>query len=340
MYSSSLHRLKQTIAEASEDLQLDVVAYESNRSPPLIPDLFARVNQDTTWEAGAFNMLALFHDYKTKNSQAFELSLSAEQLEAVTQDVQPSQTLIDVWPIVDNVLKRVLGGPSSFDQVLRASRQESMEDPIAEYLHDVLFSYAKYFRFSKSIPSDLREHEGYANLTWTLIGGAFTLLDIETRYLEVPVKAVEQRRNADRNPFLDTKAQAHMTNGVAFRGSNQNFLSEAPSCGICARIAQYLAVFGSTTFNARTAFYMMGLVGAFWLQEIRSMVIPLSKSDFGPRMREGVETYLEVTLMVKEELNRRELAAPIPQTQTQMLLQACKQMAVTSATPTNPKKRK
>ncbi|KAF9095735.1 hypothetical protein BGX29_008887, partial [Mortierella sp. GBA35] len=283
--SSSLDRLKQTIAEASEDLQLDVVADESNRSPPLIPDLFARVNQDTTWEAGAFNMLALFHDYKTKNSQAFEL----------------------------------------------------VKDDIADLSGQ---SGAKYFRFSKSIPSDLREHEGYANLTWTLIGGAFTLLDIETRYLEVPVKAVEQRRNADRNPFLDTKAQAHMTNGVAFRGSNQNFLSEAPSCGICARIAQYLAVFGSTTFNARTAFYMMGLVGAFRLQEIRSMVIPLSKSDFGPRMREGVETYLEVTLMVKEELNRRELAAPIPQTQTQMLLQACKQMAVTSATPTNPKKRK
>jgi hypothetical protein len=209
-------------------------------------------------------------------------------------------------------------------------------------------------------------------MTWTVIGGALTLANVETRYLEVPVRAVEERKNAHRNPFLDTKAQAHMADGVAFRGPYQIYLAEASALAqsdtgkraedefklkrdlrdtfqsqlkdICEDgllPPRSMCVFGSTSFNARTTFYALDFMGVFRLHEVRSMILPLTKAaDFILRLKRCVLVCLEVALMIKEELDRRECAEPIPQSQKQLLVQACNQMQVTTRTPTKPKKQK
>ncbi|KAG0299192.1 hypothetical protein BGZ97_003830 [Linnemannia gamsii] len=364
------------------------VAAELPETPPIRLDLFSRVNQEISWTSDGHNILELFRAYQSKNQQIFELarddiadlsgqsgfalSLTAEQLGAALVDISPIQWPHEVWPSLKDVISRVLNSQHSFDDSLAASRAESMQDPVAEYIHGILYSYSKYFRFSDRIPADLREHEGFSDMTWAVIGGALTLAGVETRYLEVPVKAVEERKNAHRNPFLDTKAQAHMADGVAFRGPYQIYLAEASALSqsdtnkrsedefklkrdlrdtfqsqlkdICEDgllPPRSMRVFGSTSFNARTMFYALDFMGVFRLHEIRSMILPLNKStDFTLRLKRCVLVCLEVALMIKEELDRRESADPIPQGQKQLLVQACNQMQVTTRTPTKPKKQK
>ncbi|KAK3830040.1 MAG: hypothetical protein J3R72DRAFT_260609 [Linnemannia gamsii] len=357
-------------------------------TPPIKLDLFSRVNQETTWSKDGHDILELFRTYQSKNQQIFELardeiadlsgqsgfafSLTAEQLGAALVDISPTRPPHEVWSSLNDVVSRVLNDRHSFDDALAASRAESMLDPVAEYIHGILYSYSKYFRFSDRIPADLREHEGFADMTWTVIGGALTLAGVETRYLEVPVKAVEERKNAHRNPFLDTKAQAHMADGVAFRGPYQIYLAEASALSqsetgkraedefklkrdlrdifqsqlkdICEDgllPPRSMSVFGSTSFNARTTFYALDFMGVFRLHEVRSMIMPLTKTGgFTPRLKRCVLVCLEVALMIKEELERRDCADPIPQGRKQLLVQACNQMQVTTRTPTKPKKQK
>ncbi|KAF9341082.1 hypothetical protein BGZ91_011061 [Linnemannia elongata] len=357
-------------------------------TPPIRLDLFSRVNQEISWTSEGHDILELFRSYQSKNQQIFELarddiadlsgqsgfalSLTADQLGAALVDISPKQTPHEVWPSLADVVARTLNDRHSFDDSLAASRAESMQDPVAEYIHGILYSYSKYFRFSDRIPADLREHEGFSDMTWTVIGGALTLAGVETRYLEVPVKAVEERKNAHRNPFLDTKAQAHMADGVAFRGPYQIYLAEASAltqsdtskraedefklkrdlrdtfqsqlkdiCEDGLLPPRSMRVFGSTSFNARTMFYALDFMGVFRLHEIRSMILPLSKTaDFTLRLKRCVLACLEVALMIKEELDRRESAEPIPQGRKQLLVQACNQMQVTTRTPTKPKKQK
>ncbi|KAF9118398.1 hypothetical protein BGW39_001221 [Mortierella sp. 14UC] len=374
--------------DRNEQADIAVIADPSETTLLIRLDLFSRVNQETTWNSGGHDILELFRTYQSRNQQIFELardeiadlsgksgfalSLTAEQLGAALVDISPAQSPQEMWPSLKDVLSRVLNDRSSFDDALAASRAESMQDPAAEYIHGILYSYSKYFRFSDRIPADLREHEGFADMTWTVIGGALTLAGVETRYLEVPVKAVEERKNAHRNPFLDTKAQAHMADGVAFRGPYQIYLAEASALSqsesgkraedefklkrdlrdifqsqlkdICEDgllPPRSMCVFGSTSFNARTTFYALDFMGVFRLHEVRSMILPLNKAGgFIPRLKRCVLVCLEVALMIKEELERRECADPIPQGKKQLLVQACNQMQVTTKTPTKPKKQK
>ncbi|KAF9912504.1 hypothetical protein EC991_010591 [Linnemannia zychae] len=371
-----------------EQANIAVASDLAEAAPPIRLDLFSRVNQETTWTSGGHDILEHFRAYQSKNQQIFELardeiadlsgqsgfalSLTADQLDAALVDLSPVQSPQETWPNLNDVVSRVLNDRYSFDDALAASRAESMQDPVAEYIHGILYSYSKYFRFSDRIPTDLREHEGFADMTWTVIGGALTLAGVETRYLEVPVKAVEERKNAHRNPFLDTKAQAHMADGVAFRGPCQIYLAEASALSqsesgkraedefklkrdlrdifqsqlkdICEDgllPPRSMCVFGSTSFNARTTFYALDFKGVFRLHEVRSIIMPLTKAGgFTPRLKRCVLVCLEVALMIKEELERRECADPIPQGRKQLLVQACNQMQVTTRTPTKPKKQK
>lgn len=153
-----------------------------------------------------------------------------------------------------------------------------------------------------------------------------------------------------------------MADGVAFRGPYQNYVAEASAltqsdtskraedefklkrdlrdtfqsqlkdiCEDGLLPPRSMRVFGSTSFNARTMFYALDFMGVFRLHEIRSMILPLSKTaDFTLRLKRCVLASLEVALMIKEELDRRESADPIHQGRKQLLVQACNQMQVTT----------
>lgn len=119
-------------------------------------DLFSRVNQEISWTSGGHNILELFRAYQSKNQQIFELarddiadlsgqsgfalSLTAEQLGAALVDISPIHSPQEVWPSLKDVVSRVLNDRHSFDDSLAASRAESMQDPVAEYIHGILYS--------------------------------------------------------------------------------------------------------------------------------------------------------------------------------------------------------
>ncbi|KAG0244083.1 hypothetical protein BGX31_009881 [Mortierella sp. GBA43] len=88
-------------------------------------------------------------------------------------------------------------------------------------------AYSHYFTFHSEVPKDLNEREGFTDLTWSFIREALTMNNIESRHLEVLVTGVQDRKNHDRNPFLDATNVGQHCDGLAFSGNDQIFLAEA-----------------------------------------------------------------------------------------------------------------
>ncbi|KAG0300518.1 hypothetical protein BGZ98_009120 [Dissophora globulifera] len=327
-------------------------------------EAFARLNQTTSWKEDGFDLLATFHKFKSTHQNAFDLarddvadlsesstfvkSLTVPEFRAALKVSSTSISIGERWPMFDAVASRVLQPNSNFDEVYKASREESMLEPVAEYLHDIVHSYGNYFDFHDRIPSGLNEREGFADITWTIIRGALRLAKIESRYLEVPVVGVGERKNAGKNLLLDNKELAHLADGVGFCGVSQIYLAEASvlsnpesrkrlqdefkvkrdmrdswvsqMTSLCRQVhpPSGLSVFGSSSFADETRFYKMDFAGVFRLRQINSMLVPLDKVRFGSRLKRCIVACLEVALEISAE---------------QHLIKACSDLAHTSKSP-------
>ncbi|KAF8924383.1 hypothetical protein BGZ58_001837 [Dissophora ornata] len=359
-------------------------------APPVVIEIdlgaFAVLNQPTTWVEDGIDLLATFHKFRSTNQGAFALardgvadlsecssfvkSLTLSEFQAALKVNSTSSTIIQQWPTFDVIASRVLQSDRAFDQVYQASKAESMLDPVAEYIHDILHSYANYFQFHDRIPTTLNEREGFADITWTIIRGALRLANIESRYLEVPVVGVEERKNAAKNLLLDNKEQAHQADGVGFNGTSQVYLAEAsvlynPEAkkrfqdefkvkrdmrdswisqvkSLCRQVCppSGLSVFGSSSFAEETKFYQMDFTGTFRLRQVNSMVIPLDKFRFAGRLKKCIVTCLEFVLLISAELANREKSRDVSFVERQHLIKACTDLTHTSKSPSKDSKTK
>ncbi|KAF9127465.1 hypothetical protein BG015_004536 [Linnemannia schmuckeri] len=371
------------------------IASSSSKKPSFLQDLdsLAILNQDISWVEGDINLLELFETFGTIQGQRglltlakdniadlsdgspFVLSLTNEEYNAALCSKPTAPSIPEKWPTFQDVIGRVLQAKYSFDEVFDAVKNESMRDPIVEYIHAMCYSYNHYFHFRSRIPEDLNEREGFADTTWQIIRGALRLADIETRYLEIPVAGVEVRKNADKNLLEDTKEQAHQADGVGYlaeagTGAAQIYLAESSmlfNAGIRKRaqderkvkrdmrdslISQLtdfckeasppagFSVFGSSSSGAETKFYRMDIAGAFRLHQVGTMTIPIAKMGFATKLRRSIATALEFALLIVAERERREMVKDVNELERQTLLRACSKIARTTKSPINKIKKK
>lgn len=232
-------------------------------------------------------------------------------------------------------------------------------------------SSSHYFQFHNSIPSDINEREGFGSFTWTFIRGALTLAGVESRQFEIPITAVDMRKNSSRDLLVEQKHQAHNADGVGLVGSAQIYLAEAAKINnatsekklsdmfklkrdmrdswvaqmrfICREASppSRLTVFGSVSFEDETKFYAMDFSGVFRLHQINSMIIPLEKARFARGMKACMTSCLEFVLHLQAEMDRRKDVQELGYKEKVQLEAACNSIPITHTTPEKaPKKRK
>jgi len=69
-----------------------------------------------------------------------------------------------------------------------------------------------------------------------------------------------------------------------------------------------LMVFGSTSHQSNTRFYVMDIVGCIRVSSIATMVIPVDGGDFADRMRACMTTCLKFALAISTEIENRKKA--------------------------------
>jgi hypothetical protein len=223
--------------------------------------------------------------------------------------------------------------------------------------------------FHTEIPSSLNEREGFSDLTWSFIRGALTLVNIESRHLEVSVKGVDENRNMDRNLLVETKEFGCYADGIGLYKGEQVYLAESSliyqakaekrlqDCYKILRamkeswISQIrslireglppkdLAIFGSTSFKTETRFYKMDMAGIFRVYEINRMVIPTTRSDFGERMKACMFCCLEFALLLKNETENRRNLPEITNIQKIIMAELSKNFP-SNISPPKPKRQK
>lgn len=220
-----------------------------------------------------------------------------------------------------------------------------------------------YLQVDKSIPHSLNEREAFADITWPIIRGALRLAEIASRYLEVPIHGVDERKNAHRNLINEPKVHTHFADGVGLLDGGQAYLAEAsvlfspdprkrhideyklkralrdtlisqirriaeesvPPSGTC--------VFGSTTFADKTKYYRLEFCGAFRLVQVGSMTVPITDSNFGGRMRRCLTSALEFAAHIMQEKRQREGAQDATMKERHEFARACTKIVRTTASP-------
>lgn len=76
------------------------------------------------------------------------------------------------------------------------------------------------FKFHNRIPESINEREGFADLIRFFIRGALTLAGIESRYSEVFINGMDDRKNISKNLLIETKDRGEFCDGLAFYGAN------------------------------------------------------------------------------------------------------------------------
>ncbi|KAG0253761.1 hypothetical protein BGZ95_006214, partial [Linnemannia exigua] len=350
-------------------------------------DAFATLNQDTTWMEDEIDMLAVFEKFVTiegsyslaqdhiadmSEGSSFVQSLSNKEYNMACLPRFDPPSIATKWPTFQPVVSRVLQPSFSFDEVFSAIKDESLHDPIVEYIHAICYSYDHYFHFRDSIPETLNEREGFADTTWSIIRGALKLAHVSSRFLEVPVIGVEVRKNANKNLLEETKEQAHQADGVGYLASerSQIYLAESSVLHLpdtrkrildeikvkrdmrdtlIAQLAEFsreslpptgFSVFGSTSFGPHTKFYQMDIAGVFRVYQMGSMLIPLAKEGFASKLRRSITTALGFALRIGDERDRRLMAEDLSELDKQGLQRACSQISQTSRTPTGGRNQK
>jgi hypothetical protein len=238
------------------------------------------------------------------------------------------------------------------------------------YLLFFLYPYSgTYLQVDKSIPHSLNEREAFADITWPIIRGALRLAGIASRYLEVPIQGVDERKNAHRNLITDSKAHTHFADGVGLLDGGQAYLAEASVLfspdprkrhvdeyklkralrdtliSQVRRIAEEsvppkgACVFGSTSFADKTKYYRLDFCGAFRLTQVGSMTVPIADSNFGGRMRRCLTSALEFAALIMQEKKQREGAQDATMKERHEFARACTKIVRTTASPVAKSKR-
>ncbi|KAG0100186.1 hypothetical protein BGZ93_003652 [Podila epicladia] len=322
---------------------------------PFMPDpdraIFAVLKQAISWTRRGVDFLDLFFQYQEQDKSLYSIArdhiadispesafikfLPSNMRIIAMDDTFPTKVIDDVWPEFRNICERVLKPDGSYEDVCQALRKEDSGDPIVAYMLGIIYSYSHYFQFHNNVPSDINEREGFGSFTWTIIRGALTLAGIESRQFEIPITAVDIRKNSSRDLLVEQKHQAHNADGVGMVGSAQIYLAEAAKINnaaaekklsdmfklkrdmrdswvaqmrfICREVSppSRLAVFGSVSFEDETKFYAMDFSGVFRLHQINSMIIPLEKARFARGMKSCMTSCLEFVLHLQAEMDRR-----------------------------------
>ncbi|KAK3807221.1 MAG: hypothetical protein J3Q66DRAFT_406477 [Benniella sp.] len=225
-------------------------------------------------------------------------------LKAARLELKSSRTIQDVWPSVDNVMKRTFGeGSETYDDVCQAVAKEPDQlDPIVTYCSTVLRSYMHHFTFAfdDTISKDLQEREAFVDCTWSFIRTALTIAKVRSRMLEIPIEA--QIYGAT----LGKKEDDALKTKRAIRDS---WVSQIRRICETSKPTTPLMVFGSTAQLNNTRFYVMDFMGCFRVTSIGTMVIPVDeKEDFANRMKACMITCLKFALAILNKMENRKKA--------------------------------
>ncbi|KAK3841369.1 MAG: hypothetical protein J3R72DRAFT_154845 [Linnemannia gamsii] len=344
------------------------------------------LNQELTWIVEKVDLVEQFRAFRPQHLHDFSLARDgiadmrhgskfraflAPHIAAAAGKVEPITTTIhETWPTLEGILARVFA-KSHYEDVSKAVRDEDSHDPVVGYILYIVLSYLNYFTFHDEIPSDLNEREGFIDLVWTFIRGAMTLGRIETRSLEVLITGVQERKNYDKDPFIETKQVGHYADGVAFCGSSQLYLSEAstihnPKADKCVRdefklaramrdswISQVrstcresvprrgMAVFGSISFKDETKLWRLDFNGVFRLMQFDAFLVPLKKHDFGIKAKAAVTRCMELALRVREEIKARSEDASVVNYEERIKLEdAASAIESTTASPSKSRSKR
>ncbi|KAF9177012.1 hypothetical protein BGZ50_009327 [Haplosporangium sp. Z 11] len=337
------------------------------------------LNQRLAWIVEKVDLVEQFRAFRLQHLHDFSLARDgiadmrhgskfktflAPQIAATAGKVEPTTTTIHKkWPTLEGIVNRVFA-KSHYEDVSKAVRDEDSHDPVVGYILYVVLSYLNYFTFHDEIPNDLNEREGFIDLVWAFIRGAMTLARIETRSLEVLITGVQERKNYNKDPFVESKQVGQYADGVAYRGSSQLYLSEAstihsPKADKCARdefklaramrdswISQIrstcrenvprrgMAVFGSISYKDETKLWRLDFNGVFRLMQFDAFLVPLKKHEFGVKAKAAVTRCLELALRVQEEIDARlEDAVVVTYEERLKLEDAASAIEITTASP-------
>ena len=102
-----------------------------------------------------------------------------------------------------------------------------------------------------------------------------------------------------------------------------------------------MTVFGSSSYKDETKFWLLDFKGVFRLFHFDSFLIPLTKKDFGRKMKAAVLSCIELAVRVEMEVEKRESEkVPVSFRERLELKEAIRGIQTTSPTPEKPKKRK
>ncbi|KAF9173654.1 hypothetical protein BGX21_008757 [Mortierella sp. AD011] len=282
---------------------------------------FETLNQATSWICGGVDLITKFRDFRPGNMGPFSLvrdgiadmthgsSFAMTLPSDILSEARKVAVIPDInvkWPTLQGISERVFRY-NTFEDIAQAVKKEDMMDPIAAYMFSIVMAYSHYFDFHSEIPKDLNEREGFTDLTWSFIRGALTMNKIESRHLEVLVTGVQDRKNHNKNPFLDIMEVGQYCDGIAFHGKDQIFLAEASQIqnvkaekgpqdryklarelrdswlsqmkSICREAVppRDFTVFGSCTNKDETKLLQLDFKGVFRLCQFDSFLIPLER---------------------------------------------------------------
>ncbi|KAF8974924.1 hypothetical protein BGZ46_009587 [Entomortierella lignicola] len=328
-----------------------VIAVSQDIRPNL--DQFKKLNQETEWIFNGVDVVDKFYIFRNENDKDF--SVARDGIANLSQGSDFEKSLpTQIRPALS------LSGTSAVDVDQKCPTLQMVFDRVSHY-----------FKFNNKIPQDLNEREAFVSFTWCFLRGALTMMDIESRSLEVLVTGVEERKNNHKDLRFETKVQGQYADGIGFKESNQIYLAEA------ARLHQPkeekqsedeyklaramrdswisqlkaacrdsvpcrgMSVYGSSSHKDETKIWLMDFRGMFRLFQIDSFLIPQDKSDFGRNMKGAAMSCIELAIRIRDELQRRgteKVQASYPMRVE--FNNAIQEIQSTSATPEKPKKRK
>ncbi|KAF8954366.1 hypothetical protein BGZ46_002941, partial [Entomortierella lignicola] len=268
------------------------------------------------------------------------------------------------------ILDRVFQS-SSYNGVAEAVRSEDMRDPVAAYLMTIVMAYYQYFSFGCDVPKDINEREGFTGMTWVFMHTPLTMYGVKTRYSEVLIKGVDERKNQDKNLLLESKDSGQFADAVATHNRQQLLLVEASQLHHTdakksqedefkliramrdSWISQVrtiskltvphrgLAVFGCACHKDEVKVMKFDYQGVFRAIQLDHFIVPLRKEDFSIKAKTAVISCLQLAAHIQDEIeNRNKIQNTLDYKTRAMLANAVLKIEKTTSTPTGIKRRK
>ncbi|KAG0243602.1 hypothetical protein BGW41_001813 [Actinomortierella wolfii] len=310
--------------------------------PTLGLEHFAALGQAIVWNINGIDMVQKFRDFRPGNLGPFSLArdgiadLTHEStfsqaldptLLSVARRADPAPDIYERWPTLRPIFERVFMS-NHYDEVASAVRSESMHDPIAAYLFVVIMAYWQYFQFHEEIPENINEREGFSGLHGQYADAVAIYNNQQLLLAEASLIHFPKLDKGRRDEFKLARAM------------RDSWISQVRSICNLAVPPRGLAMFGSLSFKGETKLLRMDFQGVFRLQQFDLFTIPLSKRDFGNKMKAAAISSLELAARLHQEIERRRQPASIlGYNDRAPLSDALRQIEKTTPTPTKSAKR-